>query len=123
MKRQIVVAFVMLLSAHCFADEVPSLKIKTELSESSVLLSNIDRVKYTEGNMVVKLKSGEELVFAMDDVELMTFENVDNTTAIKDAGDLCKNSGFDLKGVSVKDDKKKGIYIIKVGKETKKIAK
>lgn len=125
MKKEILASMAMMFAAHCVADNVPALKIKTEQVESSIQLSNIDKVQYTENEMIVKLKDGEVKTFIMDEILSMAFDNVEISTAINAAGNKSEGKAayFDMKGLPVKDANKKGVYIIKVGKETKKIAK
>lgn len=125
MKKEILASMAMMFAAHCVADNVPALKIKTAQVESSIQLSNIDKVQYTENEMIVKLKDGEVQTFIMDEIMSMAFDNVEISTAINAADNKSegKETYFDMKGLPVKDANKKGVYIIKVGKETKKTAK
>lgn len=125
MKKEILASLAMMFATHCVADNVPALKIKTAQVESSMQLSDIDKVQYTETEMIVKMKDGEMKTFVMDEIMSMAFDNVEISTAINAADSKAEGKAilFDLKGLPVKDANKKGVYIIKVGKETKKIVK
>lgn len=125
MKKKMLSSLLLLMSAHSFADNVPALKIVNDFQECSILLSDIDRIQYAENEMMIKMKDGDVKVFIMDEIKSMVFDNVENSTAVKaaDSKSESKAAYFDLKGLPTKDASKKGVYIMKMGKETKKIAK
>lgn len=118
----------------CFADEVPSLKIKTGATEANIELSGIRNIKFSESNMVVNLKDGTEKSFSLDDITIMEFGST--TSAIKEIlAEGSEDSIFsiaDINGKTIIKGKNKdfqglnmslqrGIYIITSGKTTKKI--
>lgn len=118
-------SFAMALSMNCLADEFPVLMIKTNVTESSIQLKDINKVQYTETEMVVKLNDGTTKVFVIEDITSMDFDNININTAIQtlDSKEQQGMTIFDLKGIKKGNMNNKGIYIIKVGKETKKIKK
>ena len=118
----------------CFADEVPSLKIKTCDTEANIELSGIRNIKFSESNMVVNLKDGTKKSFSLDDITIMEFGST--TSAIKEIlAEGSEDSIFsiaDINGKTIIKGKNKdfqglnmslqrGIYIITSGKTTKKI--
>lgn len=109
----------------CLAEEVPVLKIKTASAESSIQLKDINRVRYTNTDMVISLLDGSSKTFAIDDIKSLAFDNMDMSTDIKSFDFMTKDkvSIFDISGIKKADTDKKSIYIIKSGKETKKIRK
>ena len=125
MKKIFLASLAMALSISCLAEETPVLTIKTDIAETTILLKDISKVQYTDAEMVVNLNDGSTKVFVIEDITLMTFNDINISTAIYSAEGKQPNATeiFDLNGIKKGDMKKKGMYIIKVGKETKKIKK
>ncbi len=98
--------------------------VKTSATELEVSLTDIGKVTYTETDMVVVMKDGSTRSFAMDDIVSMRFTSADasaiGTTA---AGMNGKEAIYTVDGIRTANANKKGIYIIKVEKETRKVAK
>lgn len=125
MKKIFLASLAMALSITCLAEETPVLTIKTDIAETTIQLKDISKVQYTDAEMVVKLNDGSTKVFVIEDITLMTFNDINISTVIYSAEDKQSTATeiFDLNGIKKGDMKKKGMYIIKVGKETKKIKK
>ena len=61
----------LLVAGSCLAGDVPALKINKSDGESAVVLSELLSIKYTESDMVVNMKDGTRMVFALDDIIVM----------------------------------------------------
>lgn len=125
MKKVFFASLAMVLSLASHAEEVPMLMIKTDAEEKSIQLKDIFKVQYTETEMIIKLNDGTSKAFVIDDIKEMSFDNISETTFLKSTNDKEQNGMalFDLNGRKKHDASKKGIYIIKSGKETKKVKK
>lgn len=125
MKKIFLASLAMALSITCLAEETPVLTIKTDIAETTIQLKDISKVQYTDAEMIVNLNDGSTKVFVIEDITLMTFNDINISTAIYSAEGKQSTATeiFDLNGIKKGDMKKKGMYIIKVGKETKKIKK
>lgn len=123
MKQKILTTIAMALSMTCLAEEMPTLKIKTGSAESSILLKDINRVNYTDTEMVINLFDGSSKTFVIDDIKSLAFDNMDPSTSIKTHDNKEQNnvSIFDINGIKRENTDKNSIYIIKSGKTTKKI--
>lgn len=123
MKQKILTTIAMALSMTCLAEEMPTLKIKTGSAESSILLKDINRVNYTDTEMVINLFDGSSKTFVIDDIKSLAFDNMDPSTSIKTHDNKEQNnvSIFDISGIKRENTDKNSIYIIKSGKTTKKI--
>lgn len=123
MKQKILTTIAMALSMTCLAEEMPTLKIKTGSAESSILLKDINRVNYTDTEMVINLFDGSSKTFVIDDIKSLAFANMDPSTSIKTHDNKEQNnvSIFDISGIKRENTDKNSIYIIKSGKTTKKI--
>lgn len=123
MKQKILTTIAMALSLTCLAEEMPTLKIKTGSAESSILLKDINRVNYTDTEMVINLFDGSSKTFVIDDIKSLAFDNMDPSTSIKTHDNKEQNnvSIFDISGIKRENTDKNSIYIIKSGKTTKKI--
>lgn len=123
MKQKILTTIAMTLSMTCLAEEMPTLKIKTGSAESSILLKDINRVNYTDTEMVINLFDGSSKTFVIDDIKSLAFDNMDPSTSIKTHDNKEQNnvSTFDISGIKRENTDKNSIYIIKSGKTTKKI--
>ena len=119
----------LLVAGSCLADDVPALKINKSDGESAVVLSELLSIKYTESDMVVNMKDGTRMVFALDDIIVMETGQV--PTAINSIfSDKAETYVItDLKGNVVSRDKgerftlpsQKGVYIISSGDKSRKI--
>lgn len=123
MKQKILTTIAMALSLTCLAEEMPTLKIKTGSAENSILLKDINRVNYTDTEMVINLFDGSSKTFVIDDIKSLAFDNMDPSTSIKTHDNKEQNnvSIFDISGIKRENTDKNSIYIIKSGKTTKKI--
>lgn len=122
MKKGIITFLASALITPCFAEEVPSLLIKTAETEQAVVLADIDKVTYTDTDMNIAMKDGNSRSFLMDDILEMVFtgtSSINMTPTEANENEII----YTLDGIQVNNTDKKGIYIIKVGKETRKIAK
>ena len=119
----------LLVAGSCLADDVPALKINKSDGESAVVLSELLSIKYTESDMVVNMKDGTRMVFALDDIIVMEMGQV--PTAINSIcsdkaetyviTDLRGNVLSKGRGERVALPSPKGVYIISVGDKSRKI--
>lgn len=124
MKRKVIAFFASALMMPCLAEEVPALLVKTSATELEVSLTDIGKVTYTETDMVVVMKDGSTRSFAMDDIVSMRFTSADpSAIGTTTAGINGKEAIYTVDGVRTAKANNKGIYIIKVEKETRKVAK
>ena len=118
-----------LVAESCLADEVPALKINKSDGESAVVLSELLSIKYTESDMVVNMKDGTRMVFALDDIIVMEtgqvptainsiFSDKAETYVITDLQGNVVSKG---KGERFTVPAQKGGYIISVGDKSRKI--
>ena len=119
----------LLVAGSCLADDVPALKINKSDGESAVVLSELLSIKYTESDMVVNMKDGTRMVFALDDIIVMgtgevatginsIFSDRAETYVI---ADLRGNVLSKVRGERVALPSPKGVYIISVGDKSRKI--
>ena len=119
----------LLVAGSCLADNVPALKINKSDGESAVVLSELLSIKYTEFDMVVNMKDGSRMVFAMDDIIVMEtgqmptainsiFSDTAETYVITDLRGNVLSKG---RGERVALPSPKGGYIISVGDKSRKI--
>lgn len=125
MKKIILASIAMSFAMSCLADDIPTLIIKTDTKENSILLKNISKVQYTDTEMVIKLNDGSSKSFIIDDIKEMSFDSMNETTFVNSTNTKGQNGMeiFDLNGLKKRDTNQKGIYIMKSGKETKKVKK
>lgn len=110
----------------CLADTIPTLVIKTDAVEQSIQLADISKVSYTETEMHIALRNGEEQSFVIDDIKGMKFAETDDsssTTRIVSSKEVKLPAiTFRLDGIRQgKGDKVKNILIIKSDKDTRKV--
>ena len=119
----------LLVAGSCLADDVPALKINKSDGESAVVLSELLSIKYTESDMVVNMKDGTRMVFALDDIIVMEtgqvptainsiFADKAETYVITDLRGNVLSKG---RGERVALPSPKGVYIISVGDKSRKI--
>ena len=119
----------LLVAGSCLADDVPALKINKSDGESAVVLSELLSIKYTESDMVVNMKDGTRMVFALDDIIVMEtgqvptainsiFSDKAETYVITDLRGNVLSKG---RGGRVALPSPKGFYIISVGDKSRKI--
>lgn len=119
----------LLVAGSCLADDVPALKINKSDGESAVVLSELLSIKYTESDMVVNMKDGTRMVFALDDIIVMEtgqmptainsiFSDTAETYVITDLRGNVLSKG---RGERVALPSSKGGYIISVGDKSRKI--
>ena len=119
----------LLVAGSCLADNVPALKINKSDGESAVVLSELLSIKYTESDMVVNMKDGTKMVFAIDDVIVMEqglsptdintlFSNTAETYVITDLQGKVVSKG---KNGNCAWPTKTGVYILSVGEKSKKL--
>ena len=112
----------------CLAETIPNLVIKTDAAEQSILLADISKVSYTETEMHIALRNGEEQSFVIDDIKGMKFAETDDsssTTRIVSSKEVkLPTITFRLDGTRQGNgDKVKNILIIKSDKDTRKVIK
>lgn len=115
-------------------DEVPALCIGSQNGEDQIELSEIRSIKYIEDDMVVCLKDGTTMVFAMDEIVVMELGSM--VTYIRSAASQPEGNGSyritDLSGKLVAKGKvkgnkqialpaKKGIYVVTIGGQSQKV--
>ena len=119
----------LLVAGSCLADDVPALKINKSDGESAVVLSELLSIKYTESDMVVNMKDGTRMVFALDDIIVMEtgqmptainsiFSDTAETYVITDLRGNVLSKG---RGERVALPSPKGVCIISVGDKSRKI--
>ncbi|MGM9712714.1 MAG: hypothetical protein ACI3Y5_01175 [Prevotella sp.] len=125
--KRIILSFLALgMTASCLAAADMSLLIRTAGTEHAISLAEISRVTYTETDMVVVMSDGTTRAYAMSAITSMTFGNADSTpSAISKATAETEaaTSIYTLDGAKADRMGQKGVYIIKVGKETRKVKK
>lgn len=134
MKKTMISALMATAFLPCFADDVPSLKINANGTETNLELAGIKTIKFSENNMMVNFKDGTEKTFSLDDVTVIEFGTT--TSAIKEIlAEGNEDSTFsitDINGKTIIKGKCKdfqnlnmslmrGLYVITSGKTTKKI--
>ena len=110
--------------APCFAEEIPALLVKTVETEQEVGLADIGKVTYTETDMVLVMKDGSTMSIPMDDIVSMAFTSLQpslTSMTVEDAENT--EAIYTISGVKTAKTAHKGIYIIKVGKEIRKIVR
>ena len=124
MKRKIIACLASALMVPCFAEEYPALLVKTAETEQEVGLANIGRVVYTETDMVLVMKDGSTMSIPMDYIVSMTFSTLQSSSIdmTVDDAEKCKTI-YTISGVKTGNTENKGVYIIKVGTETRKIVR
>lgn len=126
-------ALATMMVGSSLADDVPALKISKSDGESSVVLSELLSIKFTESEMVVNMKDGTKQVFSLDDVMVMELgqtspSDISSIFADSDINAICTIT--DINGKVVAKGKladgnvlpsRKGLYILTVGDKSKKI--
>ena len=118
-----------LVAGSCLADEVPALKINKSDGESAVVLSELLSIKYADSSMVINMKDGTKMVFALDDVIVMElgqsptdintlYSNTAETYVITDLHGKVVSKG---KNGNCAWPTKTGVYILSVGEKSKKL--
>lgn len=114
------------LSMTCIAEEVPVLSITTDSDSTAISLGDISKVQYSDTEMIVLLNDGAARVFVMDRIRAMAFGSIDDKDmepmgiALGDKDPDDEGTVFDLSGIKRGNVNKRGVYIIKSGKETRK---
>ena len=118
-----------LVAESCLADDVPALKVGTSDGEAAVVLSELLSIKYSDSSMVINMKDGTKMVFALDDVIVMElgqsptdintlFSNTAETYVITDLQGKVVSKG---KNGNYAWPTKTGVYILSVGEKSKKL--
>lgn len=124
MKRTIITCLALAVIVPCFAEENPALLVKTEKTEQEVGLADIGKVIYTETDMVLVMKSGSTMSIPMDDIVSMTFTSTQPSSISMTVEDAENSEAiYTIHGMKTGNTANKGIYIIKVGTETRKIVR
>ena len=119
----------LLVAENCLADDVPALKVGTSDGEAAVVLSELLSIKYSDSSMVINMKDGTKMVFALDDVIVMElgqsptdintlFSNTAETYVITDLHGKVVSKG---KNGNCAWPTKTGAYILSVGEKSKKL--
>lgn len=149
--RNIFLSLLLAVSATAVADEYAYLTISQDGSETSIAVSSIDHITFDSSNMVLHLTNGTEQKMPLSNLSKMFFtENGTNGIAtisgnqsnisLKDGVLYVKNvpgstvtvyntGGQIVRKVTARETETevnlsgliKGVYIVKVGTETKKI--
>lgn len=129
-----IVGFLAALALPVAAEDVTALSVKQESADTSIEVSQIQSIKYSDSSMIVCMKDGDALSFSLDEIVVMEFsqrEAVVNALLEKHmVGETYIVA--DIKGKIVAKgivgaDKKPaipsvpGIYILTMGKKSKKI--
>lgn len=133
-KKLLSTALAIMMTGNCLADDVPALKISKSDDESSVVLSELLSIKFTESDMVVNMKDGTKHVFALDDVLIMELGQPSPNDIHSLFADSDINAVYTLTDINGKVIAKgnsslftlypslsKGIYILTVGDKSKTI--
>lgn len=122
-------ALAIAIAGNCLADDVPTLKVSKCDGESTVVLSELLSIKYVDSDMVVNMKDGTKLVFALDDIVVMEvgqtsaaisniFTDASETYVITDLqGDIVSKGNVEKFVLPAQ----RGVYIVSVGDKSKKI--
>lgn len=122
-------ALAIAIAGNCLADDVPALKVSKCDGESTVVLSELLSIKYVDSDMVVNMKDGTKLVFALDDIVVMEvgqtsaaisniFTDASETYVITDLqGDIVSKGNVEKFVLPAQ----RGVYIVSVGDKSKKI--
>lgn len=122
-------AMTICVAGSCLANDVPTLTIHKSDGERAVVLTELQSIKYADSDMVVNLKDGTQLVFALDDIIVMElgqaptaihslFSHPAETYVITDLRGHVVSSG---KEKSITWPTQQGVYIISVGDQSKKL--
>ncbi len=123
-------ALAIMVAGSCLADDVPALKISKSDGESTVVLSELMSIRFTETDMVVNMKDLTKLVFPLDDIIVMELGQAPtaistvfpgNTAATYVITDLQGNVLSKGNGEKFAMPAQKGIYVITVGDKSKKV--
>lgn len=149
--RNLFLSLLLAVSATAVADEYAYLTISQEGSETSIAVSSIDHITFDSSNMVLHLTNGTEQTMPLSNLSKMFFTengssgiatvsgNQSNIT-LKDGVLYVKNvpgstvtvynaGGQTVRKITARETETqlnlsgltKGVYIVKVGTETKKI--
>ncbi|MGM9733990.1 MAG: hypothetical protein ACI3YT_07720 [Prevotella sp.] len=124
MRSKIIAFLASALMVPCFAEENPALLVKTAETEQEVGLADIGKVTYTDTDMVIVKKDGGTMSIPMDNIVSMSFTSLQPSSISMTMDDAEKSEAiYTINGVKTGNTDDKGIYIIKVGKETRKIVR
>lgn len=119
---------------NCSADDVPSLKIGAKDANNELALSAIQSIKFSDTEMLVNLKNGTQKAFALNDITIVEFgkmtsaiknilqeEGQDGEFTITDISGKVISKGKTTDNINGIVPEKRGLFIVRSGKVTKKI--
>lgn len=132
--RIIIIALVAMMAVSAYADDVPTLKVTTDDAEQHMVLSTIKSIKYSGTDMIVYFKDDTQKTFSVNEVSMMSFDSINEQLAairtltasegpcvITDInGRLVWSSEQGMNAYEVLKGRS-GMYIIKVGNESRKV--
>lgn len=128
MKKIIMVALATMFSLSALADDY-TLYVQTAAAEYTYAFDNLQRITFSDGNMVIATKEGETAAVSISSIERVFFDkvatgikSVENAEGVESAAN---REMYDLSGrpVSANAVLPKGIYVVKEGGKTFKIVK
>lgn len=122
------------MAVSVYADDVPTLKVTTDAADEHLVLSSIKSIKYSGTDMIVFFKDDTQKIFNVNDIKVMAFDSIDEQLAairtlnasegpcvITDInGRLVWSSEQGVNAYEVLKGRS-GMYIIKVGNESRKV--
>lgn len=133
MKKELITIIAMLCSLSMSADDVtPGITVsKTDGSSASIPLTTLQSIKFSDGNMVINLKDKSQQTFIIDEIAIITFEDVvtaintltcGNTAKIISITDLSGHIVFNGKAAEAMQTKlPAGIYVITTNGKSYKV--
>lgn len=132
MKKLIVITAAVMCSLCSFAEEKPGIVInRTDGSSTSIEISLLKSIKFSEGNMIVCMKDESQQTINLDDVTTITFADV--ITAIRVVTEGKTDEQVTITDISGRIIYKgnvaevgnaghlSGIYVITVGEKSHKV--
>lgn len=118
-------ALATMFSLSALADDY-TLYVLTPTAEYSYAFDNLQRITFSDGNMVITTKSGEATPVTLSSIERVYFDKVATSIQKVESVELSAESEmYDLSGRRISADAvlPKGVYVVKEGGKTRKIVK
>lgn len=110
MKKGLITAIATLCSLSLYADDVtPGITIsRTDGSSTSIPLSELQSIKFNDGSMIVNKKDRKQQCFIIDEIAIITFEDITTAINVLTRGNLSNGS------ISITDMSGRTVYTGKV---------
>ena len=128
MKKIIMAALATMFCLSALADDY-TLYVQTAAAEYTYAFDDLQRITFSDGNMVIATKTGETAAVNISSIERVFFDKVaTGIKSVENAEDVESGDNrevYDLSGrrVSTNAVLPKGIYVVKEGGKTFKIVK